>query len=307
MRALVPTGRPDQLVDLADVPEPTPADGEVVIEVEAFSVNLGETFLLSKPHSRPGWRPGQDVAGRIVQTVDGGPPIGSRVTALADWEGWAERVAVPAGATAALPDSVSATTAAALPLAGITALRLVRAAGPLVGARVLLTGASGGVGHLLTELAASAGAEVVVVTASADRAARLLKLGASTSARSVEEAAGRFDVVLESVGGRSLAAAARLAKAETGLVLWYGQASLEPAEMDFFTIVGSASGIRIVPFNYHATAHGRPDDLATLVRLVSEDRLHVEIGREAAWQDTAQVLADLRGRRIRGKAVLHVS
>jgi NADPH:quinone reductase-like Zn-dependent oxidoreductase len=247
------------------------------------------------------------VAGRIVQTIAGGPAVGSRVLALADWEGWAERVAVPLENTALLPDSVSTTIAAALPLAGITALRLLRAAGPLAGSRVLLTGASGGVGHLITELAAAAGAEVVVVTASAERAEQLIKRGAAIGVRSVEEAPGRFDIVLESVGGASLPAAAGLAKAETGVVLWFGQASQQPSEMDLFAFLGGAAGIRIVPFSYYRTAFARPDDLVTLVRLVSQDRLHVEIGREEDWQHTAAVLADLSGRRIRGKAVLHVT
>ncbi len=306
MRALIPTNDPDALVRTADVPEPEPAAGEVLIEVEAFSVNRGEIFLLEKAHARPGWRPGQDVAGRIVRTVDGGPPVGTRVAALVDWEGWAERVRAPLSALAVLPDGVSAATAAALPLAGITALRLLRAAGPLIGTRVLLTGAAGGVGHLITELAVAAGAEVVVVTSTAERAEALLKLGASTAVRSVEQAPGRFDVVLESVGGPSLAAAVELAEPETGLVLWYGQASRQPVELEFFAVMGPASGIRIVPFSYHATAVGRPDDLATLVRMVAQGRLHVEIGRESGWQHTAGVLAELQARQIRGKAVLHV-
>jgi NADPH:quinone reductase-like Zn-dependent oxidoreductase len=65
-------------------------------------------------------------------------------------------------------------------------------------------------------------------------------------------------------------------------------------------------GVRIEVFSYHYTPVARDDDLATLVRLVSEGRLHIEIGREASWEQTPEVLNDLENRRIRGKAVLLV-
>jgi NADPH:quinone reductase-like Zn-dependent oxidoreductase len=68
----------------------------------------------------------------------------------------------------------------------------------------------------------------------------------------------------------------------------------------------ASHGVRIEVFSYHYTPAARDDDLATLVRLVADDRLHIEIGREAPWEQTSQVLADLRDRTIRGKAVLTV-
>jgi NADPH:quinone reductase-like Zn-dependent oxidoreductase len=305
MRTLVPTGKPSPLVDFADVDEPAGGEGRVVVAVEAFGVNRGEVYLLRSP--RAGWRPGQDVAGTVVATTDGGPAVGTRVVALADWEGWAERVAVPVGAVTPLPDAVSTTQAAALPLAGITALRLVRAAGPLIGTRVLLTGASGGVGHLLAQLLAGAGAEVVAVTASDERGAGLLKLGASATVRSVEDAGGGFDVVLESVGGETLTASLTKAVRPGGLVLWYGQASLTPPTLDLFGLLWPAHDARLVPFNYYLAAGARDDDLATIVRLVAEGRLVVPVGREADWSATAEVLRDLEERRITGKAVLRVT
>ena len=79
MKALVPTGNLDDMVRFADVDEPEPAADEVVIAVDAFSLNRGETYLLEAP--RPGWRPGKDVAGRVVRAAaDGtGPGVGTRV------------------------------------------------------------------------------------------------------------------------------------------------------------------------------------------------------------------------------------
>jgi NADPH:quinone reductase-like Zn-dependent oxidoreductase len=81
---------------------------------------------------------------------------------------------VPTAAIAVLPDPVDVLTAAALPLAGLTAMRLLDRSGAVLGRRVLITGASGGVGHYLVELAAAAGAEITAVSASTSRGARLL-------------------------------------------------------------------------------------------------------------------------------------
>jgi NADPH:quinone reductase-like Zn-dependent oxidoreductase len=299
MRALVPTND-ERLVEMADVAEPEAADGEIIIGVEAFSVNRGELFLLADP--RPNWRPGQDVAGTVLQSAQGAPPAGTRVVGLADWEGWAEQVAVPASRVAALPDGVSTTTAAALPIAGITALRVLRRAGSMLGQRLLITGASGGVGHFATELAASAGAEVTAVTSSQERGARLAELGAASVVHEVEDAEGRFDVVFETVAGEVFTAALRKVKPD-GKMFWFGQASRQPITVPFGTAMAS-HGVCIEVFSYHYTRAARDDDLATLVRLVSEGRLHVEVGREASWEHTSQVLADLKDRKIRGKAVL---
>jgi NADPH:quinone reductase-like Zn-dependent oxidoreductase len=101
---------------------------------------------------------------------------------------------------AVLPEHLDAVTAAALPLAGLTATRLLRAAGSVIGRRLLITGASGGVGHYVVELAANSGAEVTAVSASTSRGARLAELGANV-VTSVDDAEGTFDVVMESPGG----------------------------------------------------------------------------------------------------------
>src|SRR5690606_32251299 len=124
---------------------------------------------------RPDLLPGKDIAGLVVQVAaDGsGPPIGTRVVGHTPLGGWAEYAAVPTHSLATLPDELDAVRAAALPLAGITALRLLRTARPAPGERLLLTGASGGVGHYLTELAVAAGVDLTVVTATPERGERL--------------------------------------------------------------------------------------------------------------------------------------
>src|SRR5262249_20340433 len=127
MRAVIPDGCGS--VAMTDVPEPVVGQDEVLLAVQADSVNPGQTVPLDAP--RPGWRPGKDVAGRVV---DVGADVtaftvGRRVVAHPEHSGWAELVTVPADRVAGLPDTIASATAAALPLAGLTALRLVRAIG----------------------------------------------------------------------------------------------------------------------------------------------------------------------------------
>jgi NADPH2:quinone reductase len=290
---------------LAQVPEPEPAPDEALVAVEAFSINRGETFLLERP--RDGWRPGQDVAGRVERAAsDGsGPPAGTRVVAHPPAAGWAPRVAVPTDAIATLPDDVTATSASTLGVAGLTALRLLREAGSVASRRVLLTGASGGVGHFVVELAAGQGALVTAVSASAERGERLLALGAAEVVTDVEAAEGPFDVALESVSGASLTAAL-LRTAPGGKVIWFGQAGLEPATLDFSSAVSTAPYASVQPWTYWRTGASDADDLATLVRLVASGHLHPEIGLLADWHETPEALIALRDRRVRGNAVLTV-
>ncbi|MFF4806016.1 zinc-binding dehydrogenase [Streptomyces sp. NPDC001351] len=303
MKALVPTGDPAAPVVFADVPEPKPGPDEALVKVEAFSINRGETFKLERPAA--GDRPGKDVAGLVVQpAADGTGPAGAaRVVGHPMAGGWAEYAAVPTSALAPLPDTIPAVEAAALPLAGLTALRLLDASGPLLGRRVLLTGASGGVGHYVTELASAAGARITAVARDAERGARLAELGAEAVVHEVADAHGPFDLVLESTGGRALPLAlSRLAR--RGTLIWFGQASRTPATLDFFDFFNGPESAVIRHFHYLDADTSLADDLATLVRLTAGGRLHPEIGRVADWAETATALTDLRERRIRGKAVL---
>ena len=299
MDAQLPDGHGS--VRLTTAAEPVPAPDEALVTVAAYSVNRGETFLLEAP--RPGWRPGKDVAGVVVAAAaDGsGPPDGTRVVGHVTGRGWAERVAVPTAALATLPDAISMTTAAALPLAGLTALRLLRRIGSLLGRSLLVTGASGGVGHYLTEIAVGSGATVTAVVATAERGERLRALGAHTITDPAD-AAGPFDVGLESVGGTSFSAVRRLVRPD-GLLLWFGEAGRVPVTIDFFDWVDGTAAAPIVQFDYTRGGADGPD-LRTLVALVAAGRLHPEIGSVRPWHHTADSIADLRARRVRGNAVL---
>src|SRR6202171_3280085 len=138
-----------------------PDRDEVVVQVTAISLNRGETRRAVQ-QAEPGWRPGWDFAG-VAETpaADGsGPRPGTRVVGILPSGAWAERVNCRTHAVAALPDAVGDAEAATLPVAGLTALHALRQGGLLLGRKVLVDGASGGVGHLACQLAGAAGAEV---------------------------------------------------------------------------------------------------------------------------------------------------
>ena len=306
MLALVNTPNGSTPIELREIAEPDPARNEALVEIRAFSLNRGE--LASFARNKEGWVPGQDVAGVVLrQAANGeGPPPGSRVVALMDEFGWAERGAVPNHRMAVLPENVSFSQAATLPVAGLTALRTLRHGGSLIGRRVLITGAAGGVGTLAVQIAARSGAHVTAVVGRAERAVGVKALGASEVVQGIDNAQGRFALILESGGGESLARAIQLVEAE-GTVVVYGNSSTEPTTIGFANFRGAPNS-RVQSFSYFTSeAEERfAPDLALLVSLIADGSLKPQIGVERSWRDLLQVGDLLHNRRVAGKAVLLV-
>jgi NADPH:quinone reductase len=296
-----PNGRTP--VELREVPEPQPVAHEALVEVRAFSLNRGELRLFQV---RPeGWRPGQDISGLVVQPAANGegPKAGTRVVALTDNAGWAERAAVPAHRMAVLRDNVLLEDAAALPVAGLTALRSLRHGTPLLGKRVLITGAAGGVGHLATQIAARSGARVTAVVGSDERGRHLR--GVDEIVHGMEKISGRFALILESAGGPSLAAAIAHIEAK-GTIVVFGNSSGEPTGLSFRDFAEHPNA-RIQSFSYFTSEPEErfAPDLALLVSLVADGSLKPHLV-ERSWRELAEIGPQLRDRQIRGKAVFHI-
>jgi NADPH2:quinone reductase len=306
MLGLVTTPEGKAPMELRELPEPQLRRNEALIAVHAFSLNRGE--LRSVRNNGEGWVPGQDVAGVVLQqAADGnGPPMGARVVALTDEFGWAQHVAVASHRMAALPDNVGFAQASTLPVAGLTALRTLRHGAPLLGKRVLITGAAGGVGTLAVQLAARSGARVTAVVGRAERAAGLKELGALEVVEGIARADGKFGLILESAGGSSLAQAIKLVERK-GTVVVYGNSSGEPTTISFADFRGAPNS-RVQSFSYfYSEAEDQfAPDLALLVSLIADGSLKPQIGVERSWRDFATVAEQLRDRRIGGKAVLMV-
>ena len=306
MLGLVTTPEGKAPMELRELPEPVAQRNEALVEVRAFSLNRGE--LRSIRNNGEGWVPGQDVAGIVVQqAADGsGPPVGARVVALTDEFGWAQRVAVLSHRMAVLPDGVSFAQACTLPVAGLTALRTLRHGAPLLGKRVLITGAAGGVGTLAVQRAARSGARVTAVVGRAERAAGVKELGAVEVIEGIDAAKGRFGLILEAAGGASLARAIKLVEAK-GVVVVYGNSSGEATNISFADFRGAPNS-RVQSFSYfYSEAEDRfAPDLALLVSLIADGSLKPQIGLERSWREFAAVAEQLRERRVAGKAVLVV-
>jgi NADPH2:quinone reductase len=259
---------------IAEVADPCPSADEALVAVRAFSINRGELALLKTRTNQ--WRPGQDVAGVVVEpAADGsGPPPGSRVVALVEEAGWAELAAVPTARLARVPDPVGFEQAAALPLAGLTALRTLRLGGDLLGRRVLVTGAGGALGAMQVQLAATAGAEVTAV-AQPQHDKKLRQHGARSVVADPSDADGLFHLVTDWVGGASLAAA--LGKIAPGGTIVLGSGNPDKTPINIYDFFGH-EGARLV--GYLSYAHPDPPsrDLATLTRLVATGRLDPPIG-----------------------------
>src|SRR5215470_10129120 len=204
---VVDPAAPGRLV-VASVPDPAPDRSEAIVRVRAISLNRGEVRRAGM--AAAGWRPGWDLAGEIERAAaDGsGPRVGSRVVGLLPEGAWAERVAVPTHALAELPDKVTLTQAATFPVAGLTALMALAKGGLSLGRRVLVTGATGGVGEFAVQLARLAGAHVTASARRADQAPALRQLGAHEVVVGEEiPPSPKYDLILESVGGRTLGTA----------------------------------------------------------------------------------------------------
>jgi NADPH:quinone reductase len=304
MRALVATGDPETLIDLREVADPVPERHEALVAVRAVSLNRGELRLLAR---RPaGWRPGQDIAGVVVRhAADGsGPAEGARVVAMVEQAGWAELVAVPSHRLAVLPDTVHFEQAATLPIAGITALRSLRLGGALLGRRVLITGASGGVGQFAVQLAVRSGAHVTGVVGRAEWVGRVLSLGATEAISRMAELTTPFDFILESVGGPAFREAVRLSAPNATIVL-IGSSSGEDSRFQIYDFFGHEGLKMFVFFSYHEPAT-LGSDLAILTNLVAQGDLSPQIGVTAPWHDVKRVLEMLRNREFVGKAVLQL-
>ncbi|MFE3105508.1 zinc-binding dehydrogenase [Nocardia tengchongensis] len=302
MQAFTRTDGRDPLVVFTDREVPNPEPNQALVGVAAYSVNRSEIYALQKPVPDI---PGEDIAGQvIVGAVDGtGPRPGQRIVAHLPSGGWARYAAVNTADLAVLPDYIAYSVAAALPLDGITAIRLLRIAGRLISRRVLITGGSGRAANYFIELAAGAGAEVTVVSATPEQGRRFIELGADMVIADASSAAGTFDLVLDSAGGTSVPAVlAHLAP--NGTLIWLRNASHEPVPLDLFTRPDNA---KIRYFDRTDLTPPFGPDLTTLVALVATGRLHPEIGRLKDWAATPSILAELRDRRIVGSAVLTLS
>jgi NADPH:quinone reductase-like Zn-dependent oxidoreductase len=293
MRALISRQSPPY-AELAEVSDPAPLVHQALVSVSAVSLNRGEIRRLeSMP---PGTVAGWDLAGVVSEpAADGsGPPAGARVVGLVQRGAWAQAAAVNTELLAELPPGISFEQAATLPVAGLTALRALEVAGFLLHRRVLVTGASGGVGRFAIQLAKLAGAHV---TAVARRTAGLAELGADEVYDELGLEGPSFDAIVDAIGGPVLGVALQRV-APGGIVISFAATVAEPVR---------APGARLYGlYIFSELEHTRSGaaDLRRLAELVASGRLDPQIDLVSSWQRAGDAIDALLGRRVSGKAVL---
>jgi NADPH:quinone reductase-like Zn-dependent oxidoreductase len=304
MRAVVFDPQANANLRFGEVSEPLVAAHELLIDVKAIALNFGEVHFIDRMR-QPGQVPGWDAAGVVVQTAaDGsGPPAGTRIVTFNGAGGWAERRAASTDNVAVLPDSVAFTDAVAIPVAGVTALQALRALGPVVGRRVLITGASGGVGRFAVQLAARAGAHVVAAVGSAARGTGLAELGAAEVTVGLDDVTEHVFGVLDNVGGQLLAQAFGLV-GDGGSVQSIGMASNQPTTIDFEVERNRGARKRLEPFTVRTPFNA---DLDYLVELLAAGELDPQIGLHDSWDNVSAAAGALLNRTVPGKVVLDVT
>ncbi|MDX3236603.1 NAD(P)H-quinone oxidoreductase [Streptomyces sp. ME03-5709C] len=210
-------GGPDALV-WAEVPDPVPAEGEVLVEVAATAVNRADLlqrqgFYDPPPGASP--YPGLECSGRVVALGPGvsGWSVGDEVCALLAGGGYAGKVAVPAGQLLPVPEGVALVEAAALPEVVCTVWSNVFMIAHLrPGETLLVHGGSSGIGTMAIQLAKAVGAKVAVTAGTEDKLAKCRELGADLAINyreqdftaEVKAAFGGADVILDIMGAKYL-------------------------------------------------------------------------------------------------------
>lgn len=307
MRALVVDHTSAGHLSLTDVPAPQPAAHEALVRVEAVSLNFGEVYGAAHPETPDGTVLGWDAAGVVVRAAaDGsGPAEGDRVVTVGE-TGWAELRAVPATLLGTAPKDADPGALSTIPVAGLTALHVLRRMGSLLGRRVMVTGASGGVGRYAVQLAARAGAHVVAVSRNPTQADGLRALGAHEV--HAEPAAVQLPVsaVLDNVGGQHLVDAF-LSLSPGGTLFSVGRSSETDAVLSADALRGNEGrhdrSIHTF-FLFSDPATDFSADLTWLAGEIAAGRLDPGISWRGPWTRHSEAVQALLGRRLYGKAVL---
>lgn len=306
MRALVADPSASPALSLADVPEPSAGPGQLVVRMEAASINRGE--IRTAGSQPPGTVIGWDVVGTVVALGDGvtGFQVGQRVLSLSPKGGaFAELVALPAEWTIPLPSSADTVLAATLPVAGLTAVNVLRLARVHAGDRVLVTGAAGGVGLLAVQLAIDAKATVTGQASGERRAAAVRELGAEALIHPGDGSPveGEFDVVLDSIGGPMFGPLLRAA-AMRGRVVVFGNSS--DAESTFRVESFYPKAVTIFGFRIFQSVPPEQGarDLAALADQVAAGHFKITVHATAPLNEALPLIRDLYDRKVTGKVVI---
>jgi NADPH2:quinone reductase len=299
-----------EVLELVEIDEPSPGEGEVVVEVSRSGINFADTHATRNDYlaeqSLP-LTPGAEISGRT--------PDGRRVAALLGNGGYAERVVVPEALLFPVPDAVDDDRAAAMLLQGLTAMALVqRCARIEAGETIVVEAAAGGTGSLSVQIAKRAGAKVIGLASSEEKRAFVEGLGADATVDSrsedlgaaIREANGgeRVDAVLHMSGGAAFDAEMEVL-APLGRMVVFGIASREQRDVSTAALLrGSKTVVGFWLLHLMARREIAASMIGELLGAVAGGELELTIGEVYPLAEASRAHEDLIARRTRGKLLL---
>ena len=323
MKAIVSNkyGTPETLT-FSEISRPLPKEGQVLVKIYAASLNYGNLVLLSgKPFLarfafglfKPKYQiPGGDIAG-VVEAVGNGVTQfkpGDEVfgdLSQSSWGGFAEYAAVPEKALAIKPEKLSFAEAAAVPMAGTTALQALRNNGKVLpGQKVLIYGASGGVGTFAIQIAKALGAEVTGVC-STRNLEKIKSLGADYAIDYVEEDitknSQKYDVILAVNGYQTIHAYKQLLTEKGRYVMVGGKGKQMRDAMLLGPFLSLSSGKKFGNMLQRANQ----SDLHFLKNLIEQNKLKPLIDKEFLISEAAEAYRYLQEGHAQGKVIIKVA
>jgi NADPH2:quinone reductase len=299
-----------EVMELVELPDPEPVDGQIVVDVARAGVNFADTHATRNDYlaeqSLP-MIPGGEISGRT--------PDGRRVAGILAGGGYASKVAVPEAFLVPVPDAVSDDQAASLLLQGLTAHALInRCARLQSGETVVVQAAGGGTGTLAVQLAKRAGGRVIALASSEEKRDLASRLGADATVDSraedlktaILEANGgkQVDAVLEMSGGEAFEACLRTL-APFGRLVVFGNASRSQNEVATGHLMRNSRAV-IGFWLMHLIPHR--DEVAAMIgdllATVASGELEVVVGGVYPLSEARRAHEDLAGRRTTGKLLL---
>jgi NADPH2:quinone reductase len=297
-----------EVLEPKDVDDPTPRDGEVLVNVEAVGVNFRDVYERTSADygSKPPAIIGEEGAGTVAET-------GERVAWSHIPGSYAQKLAAPRDRVVPVPGGVPLDVAAAAILQGMTAHYLSHDSYPIEeGDWVIVHAAAGGVGLLLTQLAKLRGGRVIATTSSVEKAALAREAGADETiaydgfAEKAKEIAGGGVAAVYDGIGKSTFEEGLTALRPYGRMILYGAASGQPGPLVLQRLAGLGSLYVQRPTlqTYTRTPELLRERAAALFALVADDTLDIRIGGRYPLDEARRAHEDLEARRTTGKLLL---
>jgi NADPH2:quinone reductase len=309
-----------ELLAVREVAAPVPKAGEVLINIHAAGVNFPDVLIIQKKYQiQPElpFSPGAEVSGTVAALGPGvtGLAIGERVAALCTTGGFAEQIAVPAGACVKIPEALSFAVAAGFLLAYGTSWHAIRDRGALrPGETMLVLGAAGGVGLSAVEIGKAIGARVVAAASTDEKCAICREHGADEVINYTTEdlragikrscGAGP-DVIYDPVGGKFSESAFRsIGWRGRHLVIGFAAGEIPALPLNLALLKGaSLVGVFWGDFVRREPAHHRKAT-QEMLGWIQDGKIKPRISASYSLDEAPQALRDMAARRVTGKIVI---